>query len=443
MGLRVGNAKQTPSQWISHIDHRDFADWAEARLDAGEGKFAQKHRHVLDAADEVLVTAVQEFIGPEHGEGLRGAGRGLKQRDGHVWLTPRFLKEKFPTLGLGEQAIRKRMRWLVEIGLLDEFHTPHGRCDGSRFRKGVPGGEEGEGGQRSFYGLSPMVMKKKQWREEHQLLREQGASATVLEAHLETKPRYPGEIALERWRVSRDRFLQSIRERGGSEAERNKAVREWYERYPKPGVPSSIDHRAAWEAALQGEVVGNSEGSITGDASKEESTGDSQTVSGYQLGNDIVKIEKIEPGQRELVDNSISQTVSLYHPKRYNDTSPNGIMIPPRLFLGHTLSRCYTSSRDQQLVDNSPAENSPRSPAPATAARSARPPAAGAQKAPEEKDAEWFRRRREVLNEQARLVAQVGDGSGSGGEQARRESLLDARKESQPIGSYGLSGSGS
>lgn len=409
----LGNAKQTASQWYSHIDHRDFADWAEAQLDPGHRPLGQKHRHTLDATDEVLVSAVREFTNPAVGEERRGEGRGLKQRDGHVWLTPRFMKEKFPTLGLSEQSIRKRLRWLVEIGLLHEFHVPHGPCDGSRFRKGE------SGGQRSFYALGRMVVEKQRWREEYQLLAEQLGEAAVaggsaaLTAHAETKPRFPGEVALERWRVARDVFLQRLRESHVSEAKERAFVREWLEKHPKPRIPSAIEHAVLWHAACEGEVVEGLSAESVGEQ-EPKAQGDSLTVSEYHLGKGIEKIEKLDREVDLLVDNFSSQTVLLYPPKRYYNTTPNGIIIPPILLLDHTCSRINTSSSAEELVENSATAPPLPSTAPAAAARAGRPPAAGASESSPKKDAAWFETRRAKLREQAELLARLG-GDGEGG----------------------------
>ena len=67
----------------------------------------------VDIIDCVLVNLVQKYQDPSRAPGL------LRTEKGHVWINHPYLLEQLPFLKIGIEALRKRLKHLVDIGILE------------------------------------------------------------------------------------------------------------------------------------------------------------------------------------------------------------------------------------------------------------------------------------------------------------------------------------
>jgi len=73
----------------------------------------------VDIVDVVLVNLVQKYQDPTRAPGLR------RTESGHVWINHTYLLEQVPFLKIGIEALKKRFKHLVDIGILKrEFLFP-------------------------------------------------------------------------------------------------------------------------------------------------------------------------------------------------------------------------------------------------------------------------------------------------------------------------------
>ncbi|MBA7579657.1 hypothetical protein ES708_21531 [subsurface metagenome] len=71
------------------------------------------HEWDVDIVDCVLVNLVQKYQDPTRAPGL------LRTEKGHVWINHAYLLKQLPFLKIGVQALKKRFRHLVDVGLLE------------------------------------------------------------------------------------------------------------------------------------------------------------------------------------------------------------------------------------------------------------------------------------------------------------------------------------